>query len=144
MAGRRTTQSIRDVMTTNPVTVPASATVIEAAKQMKAQDIGDVIVLDDGQLCGVVTDRDIVVRVLADGMDPQRTRLSEVCSRDVATLPSTASVDDAVQIMREWAIRRLPVVDDRRPVGMVSLGDLAIARDSESALADISAAPANQ
>jgi CBS domain-containing protein len=136
-------KSIRDVMTRDPVTIDANAPVVDAARQMKTRDIGDVVVLDGGRVAGVVTDRDIVVRAVADAKDPQTTRIADVCSRDLVTVPSSASIEDAVRLMREHAVRRLPVVDDGRPVGIVSIGDLAIERDSGSALADISAAPGN-
>jgi CBS domain-containing protein len=110
---------------------------------MKQHDIGDVIVLDDSKVCGVVTDRDIVVRALAEGRDPATVKLGDICSRDLVSLAPTDSVEDAVRLMRERAIRRLPVLDKGRPVGMVSIGDLAVERDGDSVLADISVAPAN-
>lgn len=137
-------QRIKDVMTENPICLPESTTVVEAARSMRDSDVGDVIVLEDDRMCGIVTDRDIVVRALAEGRDPNSTRLGEVCSRDVATLSPEDSVGDAVRIMRERAVRRVPVVDGGDPVGIVSIGDLAIERDTDSALADISAAPGNE
>ncbi len=136
-------QSIREVMTPDPVTLPASSPLNEAARQMKQRDIGDVIVLEDSSVCGVVTDRDIVVRALAEDRDPKATKLADICSRDLVTLTPTDSVEDAVRLMREHTLRRLPIVDGGKPVGIVSLGDLAVERDPDSTLADISAAPAN-
>ena len=137
-------QKIRDVMTPNPTALPASASVHQAALAMRDSDIGDVIVLDEnGTICGVVTDRDIVVRAAADDRRPSELRLGEICSPNVATVGPTDDVDDAVRTMREQALRRLPVAQDHRPVGIVSLGDLAIERDPESVLAGISAAPGN-
>lgn len=138
-------QTIQEVMTHDPVALSASTPVTEAAQAMRDSDIGDVIVLDDGnQVCGIVTDRDIAVQVVADNRDASSTKLGEICSRDVATLEPTASVSEAVRLMSERAVRRIPIVDGGRPVGIVSLGDLAVTRDPESALADISAAPADQ
>jgi CBS domain-containing protein len=137
------TQSIREVMTTSLVTLPATTPVTEAAKAMKERNIGDVIVMDDGHTCGIVTDRDLVVRALAEGLDPRGTKLKEVCSQDLVTISPSDSIDKAITLMRERALRRLPVVEDDRPVGIVSIGDLALERDPESALADISAAPPN-
>lgn len=138
-------QSIRDVMTPNPISLSDSAPVLDAAQAMRDSNIGDVIVLDQSdELCGIVTDRDIVVRVLAEGKDPQATSLSEVCSRDVLSLSPDDAVGDAVRLMREKAVRRIPVVEGGRPVGVVSLGDLAIERDADSALADISVAKPNE
>jgi CBS domain-containing protein len=136
-------QSIKDVMKTDPITIDADEPVTEAAKVMRDADIGDVIVLDDDQVCGILTDRDITVRLVAEGRDPSATKLGELCSRDVVSLTPDDSVGGAVRLMSEKAIRRLPVLEGDRPVGIVSLGDLAETQDPESALADISAAPPN-
>lgn len=136
-------QSIREIMTTDPVSLPASSSITEAARCMKDRDIGDVIVIDEGEICGVLTDRDIVVRGLAAGRDPGGTKIAEVCSRDLVTASPNDDVDKTVQLMREKAIRRIPVVEGGKAVGMVSIGDLAVERDPRSALADISAAPPN-
>ena len=130
-------------MTPNPVALPASTSLVDAARTMRTHHVGDVIVLDDGEICGVVTDRDIVVRAIAEDLDPRQTILGDICSRDLVTVGSDASVDDALQLMRENAIRRLPVVDGGSTVGIVSIGDLTVVRDPSSALADISDAPAN-
>lgn len=136
-------QKVRDVMTQNPVTLPRTAPVADAAKRMRDEDIGDVIVMDDGDMCGLVTDRDIVVRAVAEGADPQFTKLGEICSADLVTVGPDDPIDDAARVMRERAVRRVPVVEGKRPVGIVSIGDLAIERDEGSALADISAAEGN-
>ena len=137
-------ECIGDVMTTNPETLPESTTVREAAEAMRANDIGDVVVVDDnGKLSGILTDRDIVVRVVAEGRDPRTTRIGDIASRDLTAVSPDDPVDRAVQLMRDKAIRRLPAVDKGKPVGIVSIGDLALDRDPGSALADISAAPPN-
>jgi CBS domain-containing protein len=96
---------------------------------------------DDRVLVGILTDRDIVVRALAEGRDPAQTRVGDVCSRQVITVGPEDSVGHAVRVMREKAIRRIPVVDGSQVVGMLTLGDIAVKRDSRTALADISAAP---
>jgi len=121
----------------------ARASVQEAAKAMLDDDIGDVIVCDGDTVCGIVTDRDITIRTVAHGKDPAATKLGEICSEDLTSLSLGDTVDDAVRLMREKAIRRIPVLDDGKPVGVVSIGDLAIALDADSALADISKASAN-
>jgi CBS domain-containing protein len=121
----------------------ARSTLQAAAQMMRDEDIGDVIVIDDDQLCGIVTDRDIAVRAVADGKDPTETRLGHICSRDLVTIAPNDPAEHAVELMRKNAMRRMPVVESGRPVGIVSLGDLALDRDRNSALADISAAPAN-
>jgi CBS domain-containing protein len=133
--------TVQEVMTTDPVALDASETVGEAARRMKAEDIGDVIVVQDGRICGVVTDRDIVVRVLAEGRDPNQTQLGDVCSREVATVSPDDDLTAAGDLMRDRAVRRVPVVENGKPVGIVSIGDLAIERDPDSALSHISAAP---
>jgi CBS domain-containing protein len=103
-----------------------------------------VIVVEDEQLFGILTDRDIVVRVLAEGRDPETTPVGDICSRELTTVRPTDSVGDVVRVMREKAIRRLPVVEESGEViGIVSIGDVAVERDRHSALADISAAPPN-
>ena len=134
---------IRDVMTSNPVAMSETSLVTEAARAMRDADIGDVIVLKNNKVCGIVTDRDIVVRAIADGRDPAKVTLGDICSRDLTTLSPIDTVEDAVQMMRDKAVRRLPVVEDNQVVGVVSLGDLALERDPNSALGDISAAPPN-
>lgn len=137
-------QAVRDVMTANPVTLPANATLADAARVMRDADVGPVVVLyDDGSLCGIVTDRDLVVRGLAEGLLPH-SMIEDVCSTEVTTVGPDEDAKVAVQLMRDKAIRRLPVVEEGRVVGIVSLGDLAVNRDPESVLAAISAAPAQR
>jgi CBS domain-containing protein len=135
------TQSIREVMTKDPVCLSETTSATQAAKAMRDSDIGDVIVVRDGddQIQGIVTDRDIAIRVVADGADPDNVTLDQIYSRNIDTLTPDNSVEDAIKMMREKDIRRIPIVDDGRPVGIVSLGDLAVARDTDSVLADISA-----
>lgn len=137
-------ERIRDVMTSNPQTLPESTIVREAAEAMRANDIGDVVVVDDnGNLSGILTDRDIVVRVVAEGRDPRATRIGDIASRELTAVSPDDPVERAVQLMRDRAIRRLPAVEKNKVVGIVSIGDLALDRDPDSALADISAAPPN-
>ena len=136
--------TIRDVMTPMPVTLPPSASVIEAAQVMRDEGIGDVLVVDGDRLAGLVTDRDLVIRCLAQSPDLSQSTIEQVCTAEVACLSPDALVEDAVQLMREQAIRRVPVVEDGRPIGIVSLGDLAIEREPHSPRADISAAPETQ
>ena len=134
--------TIRDVMTSDPKTVDASATVQEAAQIMDSEDIGNVLVVENGEVQGIVTDRDIAVRVVAKGNGPDSS-VREACTTDVQTLSPDDSVDDALNKMEQAEVRRLPVVEDGKPIGIVSLGDLAVARDKDSALAHISQASPN-
>jgi CBS domain-containing protein len=137
-------QKVEEIMTRDPRTVDASDTVTAAARVMRDSDIGDVVVMEGGQVSGIITDRDIVVRGVAEGRDPDSTEVSEVCTTGVETITPDASVDDALGLMREKDIRRLPVAKNRRPVGIISLGDLAVEREPDSTLADISAASPDQ
>ena len=138
------TQLVRDVMTSTVIGVAEDATLVEAARQMRMADIGDVLVLDGDAVRGIVTDRDIVVRALAADRDPAGTTVGEIATRDPLTIAPDRPAAEAVQLMRDYALRRLPVCEDGHVVGVVSLGNLATARDPESALADISAAPAGR
>lgn len=139
-------QKVRDVMTPSPVALEDDASVVEAAKAMRDGDFGSVIVLrsQGGLVRGVVTDRDLAVRVVAEGVDPRSVRLADICDAGVTTIGPDASIDMAADLMRKKAIRRLPVVEGERLVGMVSLGDLAKEMDEGRALADISSAPPNR
>ena len=135
--------TIQDVMTTDLVSCPSTATIGDAAKLMRDRDIGDVLLTSDsGQLAGIVTDRDLVVRCLADGAAANAT-LEQACSSELTTVAPNSSIDEAIRLMREHSLRRVPVVDGGRAVGIVTLGDLAIEREPNSALGDISAAAPN-
>jgi CBS domain-containing protein len=138
-------QRVQDVMTEAVTVVLESATLHDVALLMKLHEIGDVLVVDtQGKLRGILTDRDLVVRGIAEGRAPEDTPAGEVCSKvELVTVAPDSTVDAAVELMRECAIRRLPVVKDSRPVGIVSIGDLARARDPDSALGRISSAPPN-
>jgi CBS domain-containing protein len=138
---------LRDVMTPDPVSVAPETAVIEVARLMRDDDIGDVLVVDGERLVGVVTDRDIVIRGVADGVDPNDALVRDVMTVDLTVLPPDATVDDAADVMRERAVRRIPIVDGERVVGVVTIGDLAIEQDGDEeigdTLADVSAAPPN-
>lgn len=137
-------KTISEIMTKNPKTLTLDSTVSEAAQIMSDNDIGDVMVTEkDGKVCGVLTDRDIVLRVLADRKDPSKTRVGDVCTRNPVTLDPSSSVEDAIRLMADKAIRRIPVVKDGKPIGIVALGDLAEQRDPRSVLGEISSAPPN-
>ncbi|WP_406726385.1 CBS domain-containing protein [Streptomyces sp. GD-15H] len=138
-------QHVSDVMTSAPATVGPQTSVTAVARTMRDEDIGAVLVTEGERLRGLVSDRDLVVRALAGGGDPNRTTVAEACSDDLVTVRPDDDLALAVQVMREHSVRRVPVVDDsRHVVGIVSLGDLAIERDPESALGDISAAKPNK
>ena len=136
-------QTVREVMTPQPWALSPETPVAEAARIMRRNDIGDIVVTQGAHLWGILTDRDIVVRALAEGRDPEATTVGDICSRDLTTVAPTDSLGHAVTLMRDKAVRRLPVVEGGSVVGIVSIGDLAVDRDRRSALADISAAPPN-
>ena len=138
-------KKVRELMSEQPIKLSSSSPIIEAARRMRAANVGSIIVEDNGQPCGIVTDRDIAIRAVADGRDPQSTRIAEISSKDLTAVSPDDDLDRAIQLMRERAIRRVLVVDSRnQAVGILSLGDLALERDSRSVLGQISAAPPNQ
>ena len=136
-------QTVNQVMTADPRTVSPSDSVQDAARHMRDGDVGALVVVENGTVSGIVTDRDIVVRAVADGRDASGTTVQDVFTSSTVTVTPDQSASEAARLMREHDIRRLVVVQDNRPVGIVSLGDLAVALDDESALADISAASPN-
>jgi CBS domain-containing protein len=139
------TQHVRDVMTADPTTVEPQTSVQAVARMMRDENIGAVLVTEGERLRGLVSDRDLVVRAMAEGGDPDRTTVAQACSEDLVTVGPDDELDLAVRVMREHSVRRVPVVDrERHAVGIVSLGDLAIERDPDSALGDISAARPNR
>ncbi|MET9297100.1 CBS domain-containing protein [Streptomyces sp. NPDC003077] len=137
-------QHVRDIMTSAPVTVEPQTSVEAVARQMRDQNIGAVLVAEGDKLRGLVSDRDLVVRAVADGSDTKKTTVGSVCSSDLVTVGPDEDLKRAAQVMREHSVRRVPVVDGGQAVGVVSLGDLAMEKDPGSALGDISAAKSNR
>ncbi len=133
---------VRDVMSTDLVTISATATVREAAEKMKEHNIGNVLVADDGGRQGILTDRDLVVRGVAAGCsgdDPA----APYASYDLFTVGPDDAVASVVATMAQKKVRRVPVVEGGEFVGILSLGDLAENRDPDSVLGEISDAPPN-
>jgi CBS domain-containing protein len=131
-------------MTTNVVYLPSETTLAEAARTMREQDIGDVVVADGPALTGLVTDRDIVVRAVAERFDPASTTIGEIVTKDLVTVRPDDSIQAAALLMRDPAVRRVLVCDDEKGlVGIVSIGDLAEQIDPESVLGGISKATPN-
>lgn len=131
---------VRDVMTAGVAAVRPDASLVEAAQLMRAQDIGDVLVAKGDEVVGVLTDRDITLRAVADGMDPLTVSVQSVCTPSPVCVGPDDELETAVRLMRRHAVRRLPVVLDGCPLGMVSLGDVAEAQAPRSTLAAISRA----
>ena len=129
-------RKMRDIMSAAPVRLAATETAVAAARAMKEHGVGAVLVSTDGQLTGLVTDRDITVRVLADGRDPQSTSIGDICTTSLFVLGPDDDLDRAAQLIRDHAVRRIPIVSDGEPVGIVSVGDLALERDEPAPLSD--------
>lgn len=126
---------ISDVMTPNPKTVKPSDSIQTAANIMREEDAGAVPVVEGGRVVGMVTDRDIVVRAVADG--DFTAKISDVVSDDVITATPEMTTSEAAELMGEHQIRRLPVIDaDDRLVGIVSLGDLAVKENRDSRMGE--------
>lgn len=136
-------QRVADVMTPAPTSVDATDTIEAAARAMASGDVGALIVESESRIVGILTDRDIVVRGLAEGRGLDAT-VGEIASDQVVTVGPGDPVATAVQVMRDAAVRRVPVMDGDTAVGIVSIGDLAVERDPSSALADISEEPPNR
>jgi CBS domain-containing protein len=130
-------QTVRDVMTANPRSLKASESIAAAAMLMRDEGINTVVVTQGGKIRGIVTDRDIVVRAVADGASSTVTQLGDICSTDTVTVPSDTSIDDAIEIMRMRSIRRLPVVDGDRVIGVVGAEDIVLDRPRAPRLADV-------
>jgi CBS domain-containing protein len=133
---------VRDVMTPAPVGVYYSQTIGETARIMRDTHVGAVLVVNEGALAGVVTDRDLVLRGLAEGEGPD-SPVGPLCSGDLIGVAEDADLAQAERLMGEHAVRRLPVISEGQVVGIVSMGDLAISSDADSPLAAISRAQPN-
>lgn len=131
--------TVGEFMTTRLVTMDGNDTVTAAAQEMRDSAIGDVVVTEGDNVVGIITDRDITVRAVAENMDPNTTRLNQITSKHVITVSQYDDAVAAADLMRTYAVRRLPVIDDGRLVGLISMGDLAVEREPQSVLADISA-----
>ncbi len=119
-------KSVRDVMTPGVRTVSASQSLAEAAEVMKGEDVGSVPVVEEDRLTGIVTDRDIVIRAVAERRDPQAVKVEEVASRELVTVEPEQDLDEALALMARHQVRRLPVVEEGRLVGMLAQADVAL------------------
>jgi CBS domain-containing protein len=119
-------KSVRDAMTQDPRSIGASASVVEAARLMREQHIGSLPVTEDERLVGMITDRDITTRVVAESAVPEKTSVGDVYSRDLISVEPDNDLDEALQLMARHQVRRLPVVENSRLVGMVAQADIAL------------------
>jgi len=123
-------KSVRDAMTADPRSIGASASVVEAARLMREQHIGSLPVTEDDRLVGMITDRGITTRVVAERAVPETTSVAEVYSRDLISVEPNSDLDEALRLMARHQVRRLPVVENDRLVGMVAQADIAL-KESE-------------
>jgi CBS domain-containing protein len=135
--------TVREIMTRDVINMQVDTTLDEAARTMRERDIGNVVVAEDDRLVGLVTDRDIVVRAVAEGMDPTTTTLGSIVSRDIVAVQPEDTAQTAALLMRDQAVRRVLVVDDQGLAGILSIGDLATEIDPDSVLGGISSAAPN-
>jgi CBS domain-containing protein len=119
-------KSVRDVMTPGVRTVSPSQSLAEAAEVMKGEDVGSVPVVEEGRLVGIVTDRDIVIRAVAERRDPQTVKVDEVASQELVTVEPEQDLDEALALMARHQVRRLPVVEAGQLVGMLAQADVAL------------------
>ena len=126
-------ESVRDAMTENPRSIGASASVVEAARLMREGDIGSLPIIDEEKLVGMITDRDITTRVVAEAADPQATPVGDVYSRDLISVEPDEDLDEALGLMARHQVRRLPVVENGSLVGIVAQADIALTlRENET------------
>jgi CBS domain-containing protein len=136
---------VRHAMAERPVTASPGMNAGDAAGLMSANDIGVLPITEQDRLIGLITDRDLVLRVIAERKDPRSVRLGDIATtRGIRTASPDMQLGDARALMAESRVRRLPVVSEGRPVGVVSLGDIALEREPDSALGEISAQPPNR
>ena len=119
-------KSVRDAMTEEPRSIDASASVVEAARLMREQHIGSLPVTEDERLVGMITDRDITTRVVAESAVLETTSVGDVYSRDLISVEPNSDLDEALRLMARHQVRRLPVVENDRLVGMVAQADIAL------------------
>jgi CBS domain-containing protein len=119
-------KSVRDAMTADPRSIGASASVVEAARLMREAHIGSLPITDNEELVALITDRDITTRVVAEAADPKMTSVGDVCSRDLISVEPDKQLEEALQLMGRHQVRRLPVVENGRLVGIVAQADIAL------------------
>jgi CBS domain-containing protein len=130
MRGGTMANSVRDAMTEDPSSIGKSVSVVEAARLMREQDIGSLPITDAEKLVGMITDRDITTRVVAEAADPKMTSVEDVYSRDLISVEPDKDLEEALRLMARHQVRRLPVVENGRLVGIVAQADIAL-RENE-------------
>ena len=136
-------RKVRDIMSAAPVCMAPDDSVSAAAWAMKQHGIGTILVLTGGRPSGLVTDRDITIRVLAENRDPRTTPIGDICGSELVVLGPDDDLAEAARLVRDHGVRRIPVLRDGTPVGVVSIGDLALEKDATSVLSGVSSARPN-
>jgi len=126
------TRTVRDLMTAGPTSIASDAMAVEAARRMLSEDVGSLPVVDGETLVGMVTDRDLVLKVVAKDLDPNKIPVSDVCTENPVTVGADESLDEALQRMAKEQVRRLPVVSDGQLVGILAQADVARHTNAES------------
>jgi len=124
-------KSIRDAMTEDPRSIGASASVVEAARLMREEHIGSLPITEDEQLVGMITDRDITTRVVAEAADPKTTSVGDVYSQDLVSIEPDEDLEEALRLMARHQVRRLPVIENGRLVGIVAQADIALGENEK-------------
>jgi CBS domain-containing protein len=124
-------KSVRDAMTKDPRSIGTSASVVDAARLMREEHIGSLPITDDEKLVGIITDRDITTRVVAEAADPRTTSVGAVYSRDLISVEPDRDLEEALQLMARHQVRRLPVVENGRLVGIVAQADVALTENEQ-------------
>ena len=124
-------KSVRDAMTAEPRSIGASASVVEAARLMREEHIGSLQIIDNEQLVGMITDRDITTRVVAEAADPKLTSVGDVYSQDLISVEPESDLEEALLLMARHQVRRLPVVDNGKLVGIVAQADIALTENEK-------------
>jgi CBS domain-containing protein len=125
------TKSVREAMTTNPRAIGTTDSVVEAARVMRDEHVGSLPVVEDGRLAGMITDRDIAIRIVAEGADPESVKVGEIASRRLVTAEPDQDLDEARRLMAEHQVRRLPVVEGDELVGILAQADVTREEDPE-------------
>jgi CBS domain-containing protein len=125
-------RTVRDLMTAGPTSIASDAMAVEAARRMLSEDVGSLPVVDGETLVGMVTDRDLVLKVVAKDLDPNKVPVSDVCTQNPVTVGAEESLDEALQRMAKEQVRRLPVVSDGQLVGILAQADVARHTNAES------------
>jgi len=126
-------KTVRDVMTSNVRAAASTESLADAAQMMKEEDVGSLPVVEDDRLIGILTDRDIIVRAVAERVDPQSISVGDVASRELVTVEPDQDLDEALSLMARHRVRRLPVVADGRLVGILAQADVAIEAKEKNA-----------